>query len=181
MPCWAGWPAGCGWRYGTSWHDGIADTELVRLARDKERTVLGSDGDVFAFALVRDAVVSALFVPRGLIVQAQLAHVLRGLELLLREPRCMACGGQLLVLTREEAAGRVPPAAWRSTIVSGNVPAARSSSGTARTGSASSNGYERRRPDRPVGHAERAIGVDLATNHGCGVNGYGACSYRTGG
>jgi uncharacterized protein with PIN domain len=95
--------------YDASWHDGIADPELVRLARAEGRTVLSSDGDVFEFALVRDGVVPALFVPRGEPVQAQLASVLLGLGLPLREPRCMACGGELAELSREEAAGRVPP------------------------------------------------------------------------
>jgi len=95
--------------YDASWHDGIADPELVRLSRAEGRTVLSSDGDVFAFAVVRDGLVPALFVPRGLSVQAQLAHVLCGLGLPLREPRCMACGGELAELTREEASGRVPP------------------------------------------------------------------------
>jgi uncharacterized protein with PIN domain len=95
--------------YDASWHGGIADPDLVRLARAEGRTVLSSDGDVFAFALVRDGLVPSLFVPRGLTVQAQLAHVLRELGLALREPRCMACGGELAEVTREEAAGRVPP------------------------------------------------------------------------
>ncbi len=95
--------------YDASWHGGIADPELVRLGRVQGRVILSSDDDVFAFALVRDGRVPALFVPRGLSVQAQLAHVLRVLELPLREPRCMACGGELAELTREEAAGRVPP------------------------------------------------------------------------
>jgi uncharacterized protein with PIN domain len=95
--------------YDASWRESISDPELVRLARAQGRTVLSSDGDVFDFALVRDGAVPALFVPRGLTVQAQLAHVLRGLGLPLREPRCMACGGELLELTKEEAAGRVPP------------------------------------------------------------------------
>lgn len=95
--------------YDASWHDGIADPELVRLARAEGRTILSSDGDISQFALVRDGVVPALFVPRGLAVQDQLAHVLGGLGLPLREPRCMACGGGLSELTREEAAGRVPP------------------------------------------------------------------------
>jgi uncharacterized protein with PIN domain len=95
--------------YDASWHGGIDDAELVHLARAQGRTVLSSDGDVFAFAVVRDGVVPALFVPRGLTVQAQLAHVLRGLGLPLREPRCMACGGELAELTKEQAAGRVPP------------------------------------------------------------------------
>ncbi len=95
--------------YDASWHDGIDDGELVRLGQAQGRTVLSSDGDVFAFALVRDGVVPALFVPRGLAVEAQLAHVLRALNLPLREPRCMACGGELAELPKEEAAGRVPP------------------------------------------------------------------------
>jgi uncharacterized protein with PIN domain len=54
--------------YDACWHGGVADPELVRLAR-----------------------------------------VLRGLGLPLRDPRCMACGGELAELTRQEAAGRVPP------------------------------------------------------------------------
>src|SRR5262245_33952175 len=84
--------------YDASWHEGIADPELVRLAHAEGRTVLSSDGDVFEFALVRDGVVPSLFVPRGLAVQDQLAHVLRSFGLPLREPRCMACGGELAEL-----------------------------------------------------------------------------------
>jgi uncharacterized protein with PIN domain len=95
--------------YDASWHDGIADPDLVRLAHAEGRTVLSSDGDIFEFALVRDGVVPALFVPRGEPVQAQLASVLRRLGLPLREPRCMACGGELAELSKEEAAVRVPP------------------------------------------------------------------------
>jgi uncharacterized protein with PIN domain len=95
--------------YDASWHDGIDDGALVRLARAKGRTLLSSDEDIFAFALVRDGVVPALFVPRGEPLLTQLAHVLRVLGLALREPRCMACGGALAELTKEGATGRVPP------------------------------------------------------------------------
>jgi uncharacterized protein with PIN domain len=95
--------------YDASWHEGIADPDLVRLAHAEGRVVLSSDGDVFEFALVRDGVVPSLFVPRGLGVQGQLAHVLRQLGLPLREPRCMACGGGLAELAKGEAVGRVPP------------------------------------------------------------------------
>ncbi len=95
--------------YDASWHPGIDDGDLVRLARDEGWTVLSSDGDVFAFALVRDGILPALFVPRELNVQGQLTHVLRELRLPLAEPRCMACGGELAELPREQAAGRVPP------------------------------------------------------------------------
>lgn len=95
--------------YDASWHDGINDGDLIRLARAEGRTVLSSDDDLFEFAVVRDGTVPALFVPRGLDVQAQLAHIIRELRLPLREPRCMACGGELTEMTKEEAAGRVPP------------------------------------------------------------------------
>jgi uncharacterized protein with PIN domain len=95
--------------YDASWHDGIDDGDLVRLARAEGRTVLSSDGDIFGYALVRDGVVPALFVPRGEPIQVQLAHVLRKLGLPLLQPRCMACGGELAALTKEEAENRVPP------------------------------------------------------------------------
>src|SRR5262245_12483752 len=92
-----------------SWHDGIDDGAPGRLAQAGGWTVLSSDDDIFEFALVRDGVVPALFVPRGLDVQEQLRHVLRELGLPLLRPRCMACGGELAELTREQAADRVPP------------------------------------------------------------------------
>jgi uncharacterized protein with PIN domain len=95
--------------YDASWHHGIDDRDLVHLARDQHRIILSSDNDVFEFSLVRDGVVPGLFVPRGQSIQAQLAHVLRELKLALRSPRCMACGGELFELTRENAIDRVPP------------------------------------------------------------------------
>jgi len=95
--------------YDATWHDGINDGDLVRLGHAEQRLVLSSDDDIFAYALVRDGIVSALFVPRGLSVQAQLTHVLRERGLSLREPRCMSCGGELVELSKEEAAARVPP------------------------------------------------------------------------
>jgi uncharacterized protein with PIN domain len=95
--------------YDASWHPGIADRELVRLGRDRGRVILSSDSDIFAFSVVRDGVIRTLFVPRELNVQRQLAHVLRAFRLPLKEPRCMACGGLLTELSRDMAAGRVPP------------------------------------------------------------------------
>ena len=92
-----------------SWHDGIDDGDLVRLCHAEGRTVLSSDEDIFGYSLVRDGVVPSLFVPRARPVQEQLAHVLRELGLPLLPPRCMACGGELAELDREEAADRVPP------------------------------------------------------------------------
>jgi uncharacterized protein with PIN domain len=95
--------------YDASWQEGIDDGELIRLARAEGRTVLSSDGDVFEFALVRDGIVPALFVPRGMSVQEQLAFILHALALSLQAPRCMACGGELAEVAKEAVAGRVPP------------------------------------------------------------------------
>src|SRR5262249_43560858 len=89
--------------YDASWHDGIDDGALVRLALAEGLTVLSSDGDVSAFALLRDGVRPALFVP-PVAVQEQRPHVLRR-----RARRGRACGGDLAEVDRGEAAGRVPP------------------------------------------------------------------------
>jgi len=97
--------------YDASWHPGIPDADLVRLCQADGRTALSSDDDIFAYAVVRDGHVAALFVPRGLSIQAQLGHVLRSLALSLREPRCMACGGELDDLAKADAGELVPPRA----------------------------------------------------------------------
>ena len=58
---------------------------------------------------MRDGEVPALFIPHGLSVEAQLALVLRQFQLPLREPRCMACGGELAEVSKEQVEDRVPP------------------------------------------------------------------------
>jgi uncharacterized protein with PIN domain len=95
--------------YDAFWQEGIDDSELVHRAQEEGWTVLSSDGDVFAFAVVRDGIVPSLFVPRGLGVQEQLAFVMRRLGLPLCEPRCMACGGELVEAAKETVGDRVPP------------------------------------------------------------------------
>jgi uncharacterized protein with PIN domain len=144
--------------YDASWHDGIDDGDLVRLGRTEGRTVLSSDDDVFAFAVVRDGIVPALFVPRGLTVQAQTTHVLRRLGLPLREPRCMVCGGELGELAKEGRPGGCRRGAWPFTTASGSASGAARSSGTARIGSRSPGGYRMQsfdgRAGRPAGRAE---------------------------
>ena len=54
---------------------------LARWLRAAGYEASWHDGDVFEFAHVRDGVVPALFVPRGLTIQDQLAHVVRGMDL----------------------------------------------------------------------------------------------------
>src|SRR5438105_4844436 len=66
------------------------------LARDEERTLLSSDTGIFEYTVIRDGVQSELFVPLRLTPQEQLGYVLEKFGLPIREPRCMACGGELV-------------------------------------------------------------------------------------
>jgi uncharacterized protein with PIN domain len=95
--------------YDASWHSGIDDRDLVRLARDEGRVLLSCDTRIFEFAVIRDARQPALFVPLCLGPVEQLGHVLANLHLPLRVPRCMACGGELIDVSKDQVADRVPP------------------------------------------------------------------------
>jgi uncharacterized protein with PIN domain len=94
--------------YDAYWQSGIDDWDLVRLARTEGRTLLTSDTGILRIGIVRDGDVPALFIPHGLTKQEQLAFVLQHLGLQPREPRCMACGGRLVEIAREQARDRVP-------------------------------------------------------------------------
>jgi uncharacterized protein len=95
--------------YDASWQAHIEDRDLVRQARQEERMLLSSDSGIFEFAVLRDGDLPALFIPRGLGPLEQLRYVLTRLHLGLHEPRCMACGGELIEIPKDSAAGRVPP------------------------------------------------------------------------
>lgn len=94
--------------YDTTWQYGIDDRDLVRQSRDEGRTLLSSDEGIFEFTVIRDEVQPALFVPRVSPLE-QLAFVLEKLGLQLNEPRCMACGGELVEVPKEQIRDRVPP------------------------------------------------------------------------
>src|SRR5262245_38549453 len=95
--------------YDASWQLGIDDRELIRVAREERRVLLSSDTGIFDFAVIRDGRQPSLFVPRQARPAEQLGYVLEKLELPLLDPRCMACGGPLVEVAKERAAGRVPP------------------------------------------------------------------------
>jgi uncharacterized protein with PIN domain len=95
--------------YDASWHPGIDDWDLIRLARQEGRLLLSCDTGIFRIGIIRDGDLPALQLPNGLDTEAQLALVLKSLNLPLREPRCMACGGQLIEVAREQVQDRVPP------------------------------------------------------------------------
>jgi uncharacterized protein len=94
--------------YDASWQYGISDHDLIQRSRDEGRTLLSSDSGIFHFALIRDGVQPALFIPRDLRPLEQLGFVLEKLGLSLREPRCMTCGGDLIMVPKEQVESRVP-------------------------------------------------------------------------
>jgi len=95
--------------YDAAWRDDITDQELIRLCQNEERTLLSCDTKLFLFRVLRDNLLAALFVPLRLNPQKQLAHVLVKLNLPLRPPRCMSCGGSLVEVPKETLRDRVPP------------------------------------------------------------------------
>jgi uncharacterized protein with PIN domain len=95
--------------YDACWQAYIADWDLIRLARREGRILLSSDTGIFRIGIIRDGDQLAVFLPHGLGKQEQLAYVLQRLNLRPGEPRCMACGGALVEVPKEQVRDRVPP------------------------------------------------------------------------
>jgi uncharacterized protein with PIN domain len=101
------WLRGAG--YDAAFEHGIDDGDLVRLAQQTGRLLLSSDAGVFERRALRTAAVRGLYVPRGLRPMEQAGFVLRELGLPVRDPRCMACGGELSAAPKDAVRGAVPP------------------------------------------------------------------------
>ena len=93
---------------------GIEDARLVDLADRMGRVLLSCDGPMFERTVLREGTVAGLFIPRGLSKLQQLRYVLQNMDLPLRQPRCMACGGALEEVPRHQALGEAPPLAYRN-------------------------------------------------------------------
>jgi uncharacterized protein len=100
--------------YDARFEYGIEDRELIRRAAQGGGTLLSSDGPMFQRNVIRRGEVRALYVPGQLSAAEQLRFVLRTLGLPLREPRCMACGGELREVSKHEVACEAPPLAYRN-------------------------------------------------------------------
>jgi uncharacterized protein with PIN domain len=94
--------------YDAAFEHGIDDGELVRRSHATGRILLSSDGPLFARSIVAGGIVKALFVPRGSAIADQLKFVLTTFRLERRDPRCMACGGELVEVETAAVAGEVP-------------------------------------------------------------------------
>ena len=99
--------------YEALWEDGIEDDDLLRRARETSAAILTTDSLLMERRLLRDGVISALWLPPSLTIPAQLALVFREFRLTLREARCMACGGELRRADKEALRERIPPRTYR--------------------------------------------------------------------
>jgi uncharacterized protein with PIN domain len=70
--------------------------------------LLTSDTGIFQIGIVRDGEVPAVLIPTSLKVTEQLRFVLDKLKLEILEPRCMACGGVLEEVAKEQVREKVP-------------------------------------------------------------------------
>ena len=100
--------------YDAAFEYGIDDRQLLVRAGGDGRIILSSDGPLFDRNVVKSGRVRAIYIPQQLGKLEQLRHVLTALELPLREPRCMACGGCLAEVPKHEVTAEVPPLAYRN-------------------------------------------------------------------
>jgi uncharacterized protein with PIN domain len=77
--------------------------------------LLTSDASLFSRRDVRDGRIAAVWVPTGLSRLEQLDWVRHEVPFPLGDPRCMACGGELLAAEKEGVRDRIPPrtALWK--------------------------------------------------------------------
>ena len=100
--------------YDAKFEYGIDDRELIRRARSSGRIVLSSDGPLFERNIIKDGTVPAVYIPQQISKLEALQFVMRQLELALRPPRCMGCGGKLTEVPKHEVIDEAPPLAFRN-------------------------------------------------------------------
>lgn len=90
----------------------IDDGALVARAATTGEFLLSSDAPLFDRKPLRTGTVPALFVPRTRPMD-QAAFVLAELALPVREPRCLACGGEVVDVDKASVRDRVPEHSYR--------------------------------------------------------------------
>jgi uncharacterized protein len=95
------------------WQPQIDDGELLRQARKNGTILLTTDSMLMERRLVRERTIRAFWLPPTFKLEKQVEVVFREFHLEIREPRCMACGGELLTCDKEKLRQRIPPRTYR--------------------------------------------------------------------
>ncbi|HEV3343682.1 MAG TPA: Mut7-C RNAse domain-containing protein [Pirellulales bacterium] len=95
--------------YDAAFWPGIDDDDLLRQMTASGAVLLTSDRRLMERGVITSGAIAALVVPISLKKHAQLAHVRRELDLPLKSPRCMACGGRLASVEKTAVRERIPP------------------------------------------------------------------------
>jgi uncharacterized protein with PIN domain len=95
--------------YEAAWRVGASAEDLAGEASRAGLTLLTTDTAVLRVRVVRDGAVDVWWLPPTHGRVAQLGMVLRDLELVRRQPRCMSCGGELRGVPKEQVLSRIPP------------------------------------------------------------------------
>lgn len=100
--------------YEATWLFGVAGDALIAETRHGG-ILLTTDSRLWDRRAIRDGTVRAEWIPCHLDPVEQVGLVLRDLSLPLREPRCMACGGELHAVRKDDVRERIPPrtALWK--------------------------------------------------------------------
>ncbi|HWB08890.1 MAG TPA: Mut7-C RNAse domain-containing protein [Pirellulales bacterium] len=90
------------------WPD-IDDDDLLRKMTASAAILLTTDRRLMDRGVITSGAIAALLVPISLNKHQQLAHVRGELDLVLKTPRCMACGGRLAEVEKTAVRERIPP------------------------------------------------------------------------
>ncbi len=94
--------------YDTFYREGVADQELIDIARTQNRVVITSDGKLLERRLFTTGRLQAVDLPRGLKLLEQVEYVARALHLTVGTARCTRCNGELVPVSRAEVGDEVP-------------------------------------------------------------------------
>lgn len=94
--------------YESHWEPGLDDAALIRRADQTGATLITTDTMMMERGVLRDNLVPAICVPPSLACAEQLVIIFRELGLALRDPRCMACGGELSLTPKSAVIDRIP-------------------------------------------------------------------------
>lgn len=101
--------------YEAAYWPGVDDDDLLRKMPGSPAILLTTDRRLCQRGVIASGAIAALLVSIARKKREQFTDVVEQLDLPLRSPRCMACGGQLRPVEKEAIRDRIPPKTypWR--------------------------------------------------------------------